>query len=300
LVTGLVLLVLLFPATARTQSASCSYDAGTHSAAVLIDAASFRLYTLGGAIRSNWRIPQTGFVEVDAPCGAGTVTNTDRVTVTGHAFGMFGACLGIDFAGGPFAPGFTPEADGTSEIEFDVTMSGPEIACVSVTRSTGNVVMRAGDRGINLNADAERLVATPDVDVTMHGVEQLFFATGAGNDEISGAGGLGTGGPTSIPMFISGGPAYGQPAGGSDRLIGGLAATATATAATAGTATASTPAVASTYSAANALRCATCGGQAPRHGTNEDQRLTLSNRSSRLWTFPPSPGPRLLAEPEGR
>jgi len=225
LVFALVLVALLAPGSARPGSAACMYDPATHSATVSISAHQLSLYAFGGAIRS--RKLDASRNPVDEPCGAATVANTDTVNVTASVYGELGSCFGIDLDTGSFTPGLTPEADGTSEIEFNVEMTGylntGLFACVFVSERDGaDATIRAGADGINLNAGAERLLATADVDVAMTGVQQLFFSTGPGNDEISGEGGLATGGPTSLPMYIDGGGRVRGQTAGSDRLVGGL------------------------------------------------------------------------------
>jgi hypothetical protein len=108
----------------------------------------------------------SGFFEPgDAPltCSGGvpTVTNTDTITVASAAPKAVLPDVSWNLAGGPFAPGATPEADGSSEIEFTITTSiealilgGPGPDQLALGRT-------AGVEAANLNAGEP----SPDADV---------------------------------------------------------------------------------------------------------------------------------------
>lgn len=120
------------------------------------------------------------------PCGGTpTVTTTDRIQVTDTSNGT--TEFTIDLSQGPFAPGFTDEGDGTSEIEFSVDLGGffPDRLVVVGTSAADNMQFRSD--GLNLNNGAEPLLIDKDVDVTTSGVEQHVVNAGGGADVIEGA-----------------------------------------------------------------------------------------------------------------
>ena len=121
------------------------------------------------------------------PCSGGepTVANTDTVVLQVVAGGGIPP---IDLHGGPFAPGATPEADGSSEIEFSLPEVG--FGVLLVLGSPGSDSIRAGElehgTGINLN-DAEK---SPDVDLSARDRDMALILAGrAGRDRISLEGG---------------------------------------------------------------------------------------------------------------
>jgi len=137
------------------------------------------------------------------PCGAATTSNTDLVVIQGG--GPAGVLFLADQSFGAFAPGFTGEPTGTSEIEFEFHPSG---AIVFIGTSAPTVV-RLGTAGANVNGD-------DDVDVTLLSVPAGFgFVGGPGNDDIAATGGFGTGDPATRDLVANGG-------GGNDLLSAGL------------------------------------------------------------------------------
>jgi Ca2+-binding RTX toxin-like protein len=143
------------------------------------------------------------------PCSGGvaTVLNTDTIRV--GVRGLF-ASADVELGGGPFAPGATPEAEGTSEIEVEFR---GEDAVGTVVGTRGADEFRwgraGGLMGLNLNADS---ADDQDVDVTVEEGSLLggfLIADGAGgNDRILPAPGV------SVPALsgAEGGP-------GADLLI---------------------------------------------------------------------------------
>lgn len=165
--------------------------------AVTIDVGAGETATIG---RTGADITLNG-----AACGGGTVANTDTITVT--ATGVPTEIV-IDLTGGPFAPGLSPEADGS---EIEITINLPTgTPTLRILGSTGVDRLVAGAGGINLNSDE----TTADVDVTITGAPTLVMDGGDGDDILSLAGGAGTGAGRQ-------GSLLGQ--AGNDLLLGGVA-----------------------------------------------------------------------------
>ncbi|HEX5608876.1 MAG TPA: hypothetical protein VFX45_02150 [Solirubrobacterales bacterium] len=128
-------------------------------------------------------------------CQAGaTIANTDRIELfAGEDTGVH-----IELAKGPFAPGLTPEADGSPEIEFEISGEG----LVEVVGPPGPDHYRftgAGtESGVNLNpADDE----DPDLTVPPEARAGIIFVVsgGAGADRIDALG------RPALEMFAVGG-----------------------------------------------------------------------------------------------
>jgi hypothetical protein len=99
------------------QAATCLYDAVNKEVNITGAAtdASVRVGA-GGAILFDSDLDASNGVQ----CGIATVNNTDGIFFGTAAVAAedFNTVV-IDLSGGPFAPGETPEATGTSEIEID-------------------------------------------------------------------------------------------------------------------------------------------------------------------------------------
>src|SRR5262245_24085349 len=115
---GAVLAYPFLTSAARADS-PCSYDPASHVVTVQ-DPAGLPNVTLTTTLQSDG---STGFVVgvTDATgngfgvdCGAATTENTDQIAI--HGTGGGGLLLSARNA--PFAPGFTPEPTGQSEIEI--------------------------------------------------------------------------------------------------------------------------------------------------------------------------------------
>ena len=112
LTTAATLVAASIPATAQAAVAtSCSFDAGTAKVTAAIGSGdSVVLERSGDAIMFG-----------GTPCGAADVHNTDVIAVNGPN-DLLDESLEVNLAGGSFAPGATTEADGTDEIEMQVTL----------------------------------------------------------------------------------------------------------------------------------------------------------------------------------
>ena len=153
----------------------------------------------------------------DQDCGP--ISQIDTVNVDmGHAETSFD----VDLRGGPIGPGFTPEDDGTSEIEIDFTNADPH-GGLTVIGTSGDDDVTFGQRLVpivfvferqaNLNAGAEG--SSPDVDVTWRSSGGSGFLSMGGNDRLR-ATGIGTGtsdAATQTVDYFDG--------SGTDRFVGG-------------------------------------------------------------------------------
>jgi Ca2+-binding RTX toxin-like protein len=172
--------------------------------------------------------------EVVVPCAGGppTVTNTDKVVVNEAAAVRFGIAS-LDLRGGPLAPGLTPEADGTSEIELEFNMFGRSgEADIGATAGPDTIelgTLASGQPAANLNGAFE---ATPDADVTFSRAETIFVAARQGSDRVTADGGplfnaplFGTdfgavGGPGNDVLSTSEDFGFAVGGQGRDRLLG--------------------------------------------------------------------------------
>jgi hypothetical protein len=186
---------------------TCAYDGGTHSVSVgVARVGSTNLLRVGNAITVN-----------GVACGGATVTNTDTITLHANKK-QTDDNVSIDLRGGYFAPGATPEASGTSEIEIVSDLGGDGGDTIIVYGSDGPDTLVAGSSGAALNGDG-------DADVIPVGPTPRWrMFGGGGNDVVRRDGGFGTGTPVTRDGeargddgddLVVGGP-------GKDRLTDGL------------------------------------------------------------------------------
>src|SRR5262245_5253322 len=189
------LMLTAVPAQAATEGlATCTYDAVDRQVTVRSPAGSNVSVRVGagGAIVFDDDLTASDGVA----CDVASVANTDGITAEpGNNFA-------IDLGGGPFAPGETPEASGTSEIEIDVDGSVNDLNDLGIEGSGGDDTITVGN-GLNapsggqLAAGAISLNTDGDADVTFNDNEDgdgdLLVEGNNGNDSISFAGGSGTG-----------------------------------------------------------------------------------------------------------
>jgi Ca2+-binding RTX toxin-like protein len=148
--------MLLSPATSF-GAVNCTYS-GTDRLLSITAADAF-----AGITRSGDAIDvDDGFRPISCAGGPPTVLNTDRVQV-GHS-GR--ASDRIDLAGGPFAPGATPQPAGTPEIKFEYTGS----TAMDIHGSAGPDQLTLGpSSGINLNGDGDTDVSGPFTSIVLEG-----------------------------------------------------------------------------------------------------------------------------------
>lgn len=154
--------------------------------------------------------------EILIPCSGGTPTvdNVDHVSVVESPGADFGVVT-IDQSAGPLGPGATTESDGTSEIEFSLTLPGRDSGALIGGTDASEIFQMgrfpSGALGVNANATNS---SDPEVEATGAVGGFVVFAEG-GNDVVSGLGGPGFVGP--LRGTFDG--AIGGP--GNDRLIAG-------------------------------------------------------------------------------
>jgi Ca2+-binding RTX toxin-like protein len=211
---GLLALGASPPAHAQDQGARCVYVPQTRELFVIIkrippsagktgakepegEAVIGRyddeLAVLGGA--DEHRVSCSG--------GAPTVSNTDTIEVRRTA-GVASAQLGIDLRQGLLAPGATPEADGTPEIELGANLGRRGVVVIAMT--TGPDQVWLGKAGGEEAAELNGIEQIPDVDLTA-GRSAFIVYGGLGDDLL-------TADPTD------GGTLLGGP--GDDLLAGGV------------------------------------------------------------------------------
>jgi len=190
------LLGLLLFAGGASATVECRFDEATH---VLSISTTGKGREFAGKLRRfGDDIRLIGLFGPQILCGGSPkVTNTDLIEI--RTQGLSG--VDIELQGGPFAPGATPEADASSEIEFAI--AGTDDGIVSVRGLKGPDRFRyttaAGTSGVNLNPGP----GDSDVDVVLSDVRKggpIFIADGgSGNDTIDVVGR-----PPVLP-FIAGG-----------------------------------------------------------------------------------------------
>jgi hypothetical protein len=143
------------------------------------------------------------------PCAGGTPTNENinHVSVIQSPGAEFGSVT-IDESAGPFAPGATPEGDGSSEIEFGLNLPG-RLSAVGIKGTVGSEAFQIGTLpssapGVNLNAQEDG--ASPDIDVEAPGTRDFEVDAEGGDDSVTGMGGPGFAGPLRTGfVFAEGG-----------------------------------------------------------------------------------------------
>ena len=208
-------LTFLFSAASAQAATLCGFVAPT--ATVTIDpGASATLTRSGTAIQLN-----------GINCGAATVSNTDKIIVTGSTGSE---TLTLDLSGGPFVPGASTEGTGAAEIELELGLAGQPVFGPDklVVLGTGNGdTYRLGSTGVNLNDDDDADITGSGGGALVNTNTELFSVLGAGgNDTISGQGavnGVVSPVPSPLALDLQGGNADDTLTGGNyaDTITGG-------------------------------------------------------------------------------
>jgi Ca2+-binding RTX toxin-like protein len=193
---AVVVVVLSWAASAQAQSAAtCAFDPAGAALTVTVNgvAAQLRASAATGELTLN-----------GAACGGATVTTTDSIQVNG------GALADTITLAGRYAPGLTPEADGSSEIEIVFALGGGDDH-VKLNFGGGRDVLTFTADGIDVGGEG-------DEDLTTAGTELLDVDGGPGNDVVDASLYEGTptsGGGNGARLLLAGGS-------GNDRLTASL------------------------------------------------------------------------------
>jgi len=194
-----VLLLSLSASPARGIGVTCDYTQSDHKVKIVMTGGSNALIRrdIADRIRVN-----------DVQCDRmATVYNTDTIYVFAGAGTQF---VTFSLSQGGFKPGFTDERGTSDEIEISVSLgpdpdslhiygNDPYVDHIRIGKSTGFAVLGK----INLNSNEATGI---DADLTMIiGVEERIVLGRGGDDDISGAGGAGTGDPADFLLKLSGG-----------------------------------------------------------------------------------------------
>jgi hypothetical protein len=196
----------------RAAGISCAYSAGNHTLGI---SAADRNVVVSVQRQGKRLIVREEQARI--PCGAvaPTVVNVDRIIVFSKTE------LALDLRGGPFAPGFTSEGDGSSEIEVEAVFNRTGGLRVRGSRRRDTIVIgeRNGVHAVDLNGRE----SNRDVDVTVEGGYNVLSVLGRrGNDRISARGGRGFDAPLTTKTTISAGAGRDRVKGSVKRdLIGG-------------------------------------------------------------------------------
>ena len=153
-------LAALSSSAAHAQSApTCSFDAGTATVTVTVDGQAATLSVAARAIQLN-----------GTACGSATVDNTDAIAVNG------GTRADVVTVSGSYKPGLTPEADGSSEIEFTFAL-GADRDTFKLNGTNKDDFLTFGQGGIDIGNDG-------DQDITTNTVEVVRVFGKNGNDTI--------------------------------------------------------------------------------------------------------------------
>jgi Ca2+-binding RTX toxin-like protein len=173
----------LWSAPMSFGAVSCEFSPPDHLLSITATDSFTRIARSGEALAVD-----DGHQPIECAGPKGNVHNTDlvQVTHTGRS------ASSVDLAGGPFAPGFTNETTGTSEIELQYLT--PTFVNIRGTAAPDNLTFGAG--GVNLNGD-------DDSDVI--GLFTTLLAQGrGGNDVIAPQAGYTTAAPRRVMLGESG------------------------------------------------------------------------------------------------
>jgi hypothetical protein len=154
IVTAVVSAALSMAATSASAAIRCGYDPATRVLSVYATEGAAYLGSEAELERVGDRIEVSdSFSGHRVKChGSPTVTNTDRIKL--RSLGFLSS-VEISLAGGPFAPGATPEADGSSEIEFTLAGRGGATVTGGPEADHFSYVTEGGRSGINLDPGPE-------------------------------------------------------------------------------------------------------------------------------------------------
>jgi Ca2+-binding RTX toxin-like protein len=205
-------------AAPAAHAADCTYDPALKKVSYTFDwqtaEVPFTVRALGPAPSGAISISTTAAPHqcLGPPGGPdATVTNTDTIEITPASLYPAAAELMTVDLEYPLGPGFTDEGNGSSEIE--IVFEKAAVHFTQIQGGPGDDYIRYGQDGINLNAnetegvDADILYATLDSS-SGKGTSVVDMYGNGGNDNLSNAGGAGTGYeafPRQVSRTIDGG-----------------------------------------------------------------------------------------------
>jgi Ca2+-binding RTX toxin-like protein len=212
---------LLIPAAASADTATCTYNAATHTAAVAVTSDTGLAASMGIRQSDGDLLVQSGLGST--PCGAATRTNTDTITVTSVNAAIHGSIFRVAMSV-PFTPGFTDEPGSSDEIEmsFDFSSGGRWYLTPTGAGSSMPFNLALGGNQLNLNAGETDGI---DPDAAVNGAFTVFVEGSLAGDTVLGNGAAGTSGTAfATRMVVSSGPGPDFIVGGkrADDLSGGL------------------------------------------------------------------------------
>lgn len=173
IVAAVVPALLLIAAHPASAAIKCRYDPGTHVLSVSVSEQKSYLGSEGELRRVGERISvKDDFSGRRVKCqGSPTVTNTDRIKVNTSGFLT---SVEISLEGGPFAPGATPEADASPEIEITLRGRGAAILTGGAGPDHFTYMSAGGQSGLNLDPGA----TDQDIDLLTPDHRTFFVAEG--------------------------------------------------------------------------------------------------------------------------
>lgn len=201
---GTIVAVSAAASQATGRAATCSFPSGQHRLTI----AASDLKTIVSLRRDGQKLALSQNGD-RIRCGPDepTVHNVNVISVSSRTE------FRVDLRGGPLAPGFADEGDGSSEIEIQATFGRTGGLRILGSRRKDRIVMgqSEGFNAVNLNGRERRR----DADVFVEGgFPVLSVVSRGGNDRISARGGAGFERPLSWRTTISSGA-------GRDRVKGG-------------------------------------------------------------------------------
>jgi hypothetical protein len=191
-------------ATVAAIAATGTTHAGTRAGVTCrFDIASHRLTVTFHRDDANGGIVRDGddlvVEDVFGPLGCTgtedpTRFNTERVRVRGRTSSVDDLEFKLDLSTGPFAPGFSDEGDGSSEIEFSIPFPAGSASRVLIHGRPGPDRIVLGDLAHRQGANLNGVEDVDDPDVTIRGGSFLVYGF-RGPDVVSARGGAGFIGP---------------------------------------------------------------------------------------------------------
>jgi hypothetical protein len=205
-------------ARAGREAVTCTFDVATHELTITLNYDDAN----GGIVREGDGIVVEDVFGPRGCAGAEDPTrfNTDLVRVRSRAASVDDLHFEIDLMDGPFAPGFSDEGDGSSEVEFVLSLGSPSGVPISGSGGADRIVLGDLAHGQGANLNAAEVVDDPDVTIG----RGTFLVDGrGGGDVVSARGGGGFIGPYHRSVFAVGDRGDDLLEGGPKRdyLIGG-------------------------------------------------------------------------------